>query len=185
MNHNIMAKFIEEQIEEFMRESNKIEGETDGKGNGLLHENDLRAAVTFLHAPKITERALLNLHAALAKPKLDAGLMQLNWCGQWRCLDVRVGKYIPPEHQHVAGLMRQFFRNVENMTAYEAHNNFEAIHPFVDLNGRVGRLLWLWKKYNIDGFRFGLSFLHAYYYDSLNHFEKLNSQFYEKEKKLS
>lgn len=182
--HVLMAHVIEAQIEDFMRESNKIEGETDEDGIGLLHTNDVRAMVKFLHAPKITARAVLNLHGALSKPKLDAGLMKLNWCGQWREMDVRVGGYVPPEHKHVSGLMRLFFKNVEGMSPWQAHNHFEAIHPFVDLNGRVGRAIWLWKKYNNEGFRFGLSFLQSYYYDSLKHFEKLNCTFYDKENKL-
>jgi len=39
------------------------------------------------------------------------------------------------------------------MNSWEAHNKFEAIHPFQDLNGKVGRLIWLSKAINVSQWR--------------------------------
>lgn len=165
-------------IADFMRESNRIEGELEGHIGmitGALYPNDVRAAMVFLKKKKITEGVVLNLHAALSKPKLDAGTMKLSWCGRYRDFDVRVGKYIAPHFIDVPDRMKTYFKNLPDMNAWTAHNRFEVIHPFADLNGRVGRLIWLWKKMNEEGFQFGLPFLQEYYYDTLTNFENENA----------
>lgn len=129
----------------FMIESNAIEGKTG------LNPNDLSAAVRFL-ARRMMETSLLECHASLAKH------LDVDWAGKWRTSNVRVGEYFAPDHAAVPELMRGYFRRLKEMDAYEAHCTFEKIHPFRDLNGRTGRLIWLHKAID-EGYTGRIGFL--------------------------
>jgi Fic family protein len=70
--------------------------------------------------------------------------------GQWRARDVEVGRHLPPEHGDLARFMARFdrayqsppltkFRQIQAVGA--AHHRFLWIHPFLDGNGRVARLM--------------------------------------------
>ena len=70
--------------------------------------------------------------------------------GAFRSRSVKVGQHIPPDHQYVPQLMQQFcdiyhprkFQGDKKVTAVlSAHHRLAWIHPFVDGNGRVARLL--------------------------------------------
>lgn len=138
----------------FMVESNKIEGEAG------LNPGDLEAARMFLVGP-ITERTLLACHRTLARH------LDVPWAGRWRDCNVRVGGYVAPDHAEVPGLMRRLFRSLPKLDSWEAHNKFETIHPFEDLNGRTGRLIWLHKALDED-YAGGIPFLRKYYYQTLS-----------------
>ncbi|HWV16757.1 MAG TPA: Fic family protein [Cellvibrio sp.] len=70
--------------------------------------------------------------------------------GEWRARAVIVGQHIPPEADDLASLMARFcetynpkkFSGDRKIIALmAAHHRFAWIHPFIDGNGRVGRLL--------------------------------------------
>ncbi len=65
-----------------------------------------------------------------------------------RSRGIQEARYVPPPMEHVASLMDDLFSFVSGPDAYTtlvdtaiAHYQFEAIHPFEDGNGRLGRLL--------------------------------------------
>lgn len=69
--------------------------------------------------------------------------------GQWRARSVIVGQHIPPAAEDLAPLMARFcdtyhpkkFSGDRKIIALmAAHHRFAWIHPFIDGNGRVGRL---------------------------------------------
>lgn len=70
--------------------------------------------------------------------------------GEWRARAVIVGQHIPPEAEDLASLTAKFcetynpkkFSGDRKIIALmAAHHRFTWIHPFMDGNGRVGRLL--------------------------------------------
>jgi Fic family protein len=68
--------------------------------------------------------------------------------GAYRKQSVRVGNLVPPPAPQVPGLMADLERFINEddllpplIKAGLAHVQFETIHPFLDGNGRIGRLL--------------------------------------------
>ncbi len=68
--------------------------------------------------------------------------------GNYRKLAVKVGNFVPPPPQHVQKLMKDLERFINEDETFPplikaglAHVQFETIHPFLDGNGRIGRLL--------------------------------------------
>ena len=53
------------------------------------------------------------------------------------------------------------------ITINATHVEYETLHPFTDCNGRSGRMIWLWQMLKQDRLVAGLSFLHSWYYSSL------------------
>jgi Fic family protein len=70
----------------------------------------------------------------------------LNNAGNFRTSNVRVGEHIAPQSHLVPQLMSKLFEWLRNSDEHLLlkscifHYEFEFIHPFVDGNGRIGRL---------------------------------------------
>jgi hypothetical protein len=85
-------------------------------------------------------------------------------------MNVTVGGYVPPpggsmiraELQDILGMAAS-----PHSTPYGVHRAYEALHPFMDGNGRSGRVLWLWQKLHRGEDPFARSFLQGWYYESL------------------
>lgn len=96
----------------------------------------------------LAEADLLELHRATMKNVVDVYL------GVYRPVQVYLlgSSYTPPPPGQVPQLMRGFLRELNRnpkkhdsiKLAALTHLDFESIHPFVDGNGRVGRLLANW-----------------------------------------
>ena len=102
---------------------------------------------------KISEKLILDLHKILLHSVRGAD----NKPGEFRQVQVYIGKpgmgiqqasYIPPTYDKVprlvTALVEYMNSDVEKDPVVQAavvHSQFEAIHPFIDGNGRVGRLL--------------------------------------------
>lgn len=69
---------------------------------------------------------------------------------QWRGINVRVGTSIKPHYQHVPGLMDGWLKDYGDMTPEEAYHAFEEVHPFIDGNGRVGKIIFNWLNGSLD-----------------------------------
>jgi len=95
----------------------------------------------------ITKEFILKLHELVVINTLRRDLE--SQIGKYRKVQVFIGRSIPPKPQEVpdkmAGLLRWYSSNKKSLhplvLASHFHAEFEKIHPFVDGNGRVGRLL--------------------------------------------
>ncbi len=115
----------------------------------------------FLLLPQITLEDLEYLVYAYA----GARLRRLHG------MDVRVGRYLPPrggpeiESSTIALLEAAH----ESCDPWQLHTEYESLHPFLDGNGRSGRILWAWQMQRLGEHPFRLGFLHNFYYQTLAH----------------
>ena len=99
------------------------------------------------HKGDITKEFILKLHELVVLNTLRQDLM--SQIGRYRTVQVFIAMSLPPKPQDVpdkmGGLLRWYSSNKKILhplvLASHFHAEFEKIHPFVDGNGRVGRLL--------------------------------------------
>lgn len=118
--------------------------------------------------------ALHRTEAFLAQHKIELqGVVDYNTAGPLRIIhgmDVWVGNHSPPigGPEIKKALESIIWRANRKAHPYSVHHQFETLHPFMDGNGRTGRVIWLWQmveKYDYDLSRL---FLQQWYYQSLN-----------------
>ena len=63
---------------------------------------------------------------------------------------VRVGSRVCPAPEHVEPMLRVLFENIGNFEPLEFYREFEQIHPFVDGNGRTGKVLLNWLNGSLE-----------------------------------
>ncbi len=86
-------------------------------------------------------------------------------------MNVVVGNHRPPPGgPEIAIELRKLIRQAidNDATPFDIHVRYETLHPFMDGNGRSGRILWAWQMMH-HGIApgLGLGFLHAFYYQTL------------------
>lgn len=170
-NHRPFSDEILHQLKEYYRisltyTSNAIEGNTltesetkviieDGITIGghpireiqeaLGHSKAYDFIYTLINKPNITEEDILTLH------KLFYEQINPDHAGRYRDKKVIITgtTYEPPSPDKVAGMMKEFIQQLpehaQKMHPVElaawVHLQFVNIHPFIDGNGRVARLL--------------------------------------------
>lgn len=148
-------------LHKFIQESNLIEGIF-----GTPSAADVDVAKAFLENKFLTVEDLCEVVAHFqpgAAIRSKAGM------------NVRVGNHLPP----VGGMSVVYaLDNIlsiintapKSVTPYQMHRAYENLHPFMDGNGRSGRLLYAYHCLKLGSDRFlRLGFLHHWYYESLDH----------------
>lgn len=127
---------------EYVRNSNLIENIDSGKED----RRSARAWNWFIDQPVISVPVLLELHRRITHGQLPKGE-----AGEFRRVQVYVGNHIPPAPGLViaqtGNWLWDLMEQVETLDPKEMHIRFETIHPFVDGNGRTGRMLMWWHEH--------------------------------------
>lgn len=98
--------------------------------------------------PHITEDFIKDTYSNLFKPSTDAGIVDYYSLTTYRNMPVyiRGARHAPPSHEKLPELMANYVKllgEIKNpvVKAILAHYFFVTIHPYLDGNGRTGRLL--------------------------------------------
>lgn len=141
----------------------------------------LNAAIDMLYNDNLplANRVILRVHEIL----MSAGEGDKSSPGAFRKQSVKVGELIPPPATEIHALMNNLEKYINEPTdlpslivAGLAHVHFETIHPFLDGNGRIGRLLIVLMLLNSK--LLNLPILYPSYYFKRHHLEyyqKLNN----------
>lgn len=113
----------------------------------------IKRGMDFLEKRPLAENVIKDLHRIL----LNSARGQNRAPGEFRKGQVFIGPYgakmeeatfVPPEPRHIQGLFSNLEKYIHAKDVIDplvqiaiAHYQFESIHPFMDGNGRVGRLL--------------------------------------------
>jgi len=117
-------------------------------------QNYIRAinfAISELETLPLSNRLLRQTHAILMEGVRGDTKMpgefrsSQNWIG----VSLKNASFVPPHHEHVQNLMSdlELFLHSQDIHVHPllriaiAHYQFETIHPFLDGNGRLGRLM--------------------------------------------
>ncbi len=146
------------ELRAFVKESNRIEGIVRAPSAVEMREH-----AEFLRLGMVTIDNLNRFVHAVAKRSIR----------DQPGMNVYVGEHVPPPGGvdiplRLADLLSD--ANAGRQSPYRIHHRYETLHPYMDGNGRSGRVLWLWMMLRSRSGPVALrrGFLHSWYYQSLS-----------------
>lgn len=143
------------RLNDFIEESNRIEGIKKSPGD------EVEAYIWLLGQEAIMVKDLERFVATIQPGAHLRSLPGMN---------VRVGTHAPPTGG--PGVVERLEKILSSWSVspgapWKTHVRYEHLHPFMDGNGRSGRVLWAWMRLREDRDPFELGFLHSAYYEAL------------------
>lgn len=131
-----------DDLRQHIRESNRIEGITDP-----AEVDQSLAAWAYLSAQDtLTHEVVCETQRLVTINQTDLRDDQKGHYRSVSRVNVQVGGYVPPPWHDVDDLMTDWLNQHHRLSPWLNHVQFEAVHPFRDGNGRVGRLLMWWQQ---------------------------------------
>ena len=171
-------------VEEVLRYEAQAEKEEDSDILEVLnYRKAIYESVNFLQEKPLGEHLIRKLHQIL----LSSVRGKERNPGNYRRVAVHLGRpgsiwedaeYIPPRPDEIPGLMKNwvefvYLEEVDPLIAVGmGHYQFEAIHPFMDGNGRIGRLLIPLSLYQKEVLSYPYLYISEF-------FEKNRSEYYD------
>ena len=140
--HDVLAAEAKIFMPDQPSDVNEVVNYVGAMNLGLKLLEDLPVSIRLIR--KIHERLLQGVRGS----NLSPGELRTkqNWIGPPGCT-LKEAAFVPPPHHEVPQKLAElelFFHNAQLpllITVGVVHSQFETIHPFLDGNGRVGRLL--------------------------------------------
>jgi hypothetical protein len=142
-------------LEDFIIESNRIEGIL-----GRPLPSEFEAYSDFLYLTEITIFDIESFVRKIATAHIRSK----------KGMNVVVGSHRPIDGgPKVVDELHRIVNNINNteFRPYSVHIEYEKLHPFMDGNGRSGRIIWAWMMQRDGQNPFHLGFLHSFYYQTL------------------
>lgn len=144
------------EVFQFATESNHIEGIKAPE----KHDIHYKALMTFLASKRLTtsvvEKFVLKIQP---NARLRTEPTDIVWIG---------GQQAPLPEFTLPALKRLLKKISDNeILPWNAHIQYECLHPFMDGNGRSGRAIWLWQMCKFYDWGFPIGFKHMFYYQTL------------------
>lgn len=147
---------ISEEEQTFLKESNAIEGvyDQDSLDQAIYAWAYLRQQEKLTSSVILKTHKILMLHQKLMPDEKGYFRQVPVWVGgregkPWYVIPEMVENWCKDIEKTITQGIFRSDRRLDDQIK-DDHVRFEKIHPFVDGNGRTGRLLYLWQRIKLD-----------------------------------